>query len=200
MTKQLSMSGNNLLTDLIMEIKSGNLRRCESLGLSPDEIRMLNNITLEDLYYLSKSQVSVITYRIHHENLHLILEQSRIEQKRNECIDRALALGASIEMMHHYFGLSPVDVSTRRRLADLRVSVGRSSNLSEQDREALWSRWKKSDIQNINSPEGFEMMMLLAEELALSLTAIWNNLQVLLEVSVIRTKKRSFKRELRSLI
>ncbi|MBD1225966.1 DUF2857 domain-containing protein [Xenorhabdus griffiniae] len=200
MTKQLSMSGNNLLTDLIMEIKSGNLRRCDSLGLSPDEIRMLNNLTLEDLYYLSKSQVSVITYHIHHENLYLILEQSRLEQKRNECIDRALALGASIEMMHHYFGLSPVDVSTRRRLANLRVSVGRSSNLSEQDREALWSRWKKSDIQNINSAEGFEMMMLLAEELALSLTAVWNNLQDLLEVSPVNTKKRSLKRKIRNLV
>ncbi|CDM91121.1 DUF2857 domain-containing protein [Xenorhabdus bovienii] len=188
MTKQLSLSGNNLLTGLVMDIKSGYLRRCESIGLSEDEIKMLNNLNIEDLHYLANCSVSVITYQIHHENLYLILEQSRLEQSRNQCIERALALGASIEMMNHYFGLSPVDVSTRRRLAGLRVSVGRASNPNEKDIKILWQRWKNAQFPNVDSTEGLELMILLSEELAVSLTAIWNVIQ---EFQNPPTKKRS---------
>ncbi|CEE94250.1 DUF2857 domain-containing protein [Xenorhabdus koppenhoeferi] len=196
MAKKSSLSGNGLLTDLVMEIKSGSLRRCESLGLSQEEIRMLNNLNIEDLHYLSNCSVSVITYQIHHENLHLLLEHSRVEQERNQCIERALALGASTEMMNHYFGLFPIDVSTRRRLAGLRVSVGRASNLREKDIEIIWQRWQKAEFPNVDSSEGLELMMLLAEELEVSLTSTWNLVQGILNPSHI--KKRSSKRVVRS--
>ncbi|MGX8042914.1 STY4526/YPO1902 family pathogenicity island replication protein [Proteus mirabilis] len=58
MATQLAQAGNHLLTELVMEIKSGNLRRCEALGLTDNEIRLLNSLTIEDLHYLiSKSGI-----------------------------------------------------------------------------------------------------------------------------------------------
>ncbi|WP_404998971.1 STY4526/YPO1902 family pathogenicity island replication protein [Escherichia coli] len=57
MATQLAQAGNHLLTELVMEIKSGNLRRCEALGLTDNEIRLLNSLTIEDLHYLSQSPV-----------------------------------------------------------------------------------------------------------------------------------------------
>ncbi|MDC9612941.1 DUF2857 domain-containing protein [Xenorhabdus khoisanae] len=194
MAKKIAGAGNGFLTDLVMEIKGGNLRRCESIGLNQEEIRMLNNITIEDLYYLSCSTVSVITFQIHHENLFLILEQSRLEQERNQCIERALALGASTEMINRYFGLVPFEVSARRRLAGIRVSVGRSSNLSEEDTRIICQRWQKAKISNVNSHDGLEMMMLLAEELSVSLTATWNVIQKLLESESQRLSSLSKKK------
>lgn len=99
MSYSLSQAANTLLFNLVMELKSGNIRRCESLGLEPEEMRMLRELSSDDLLYLSESKVSVLDVRIHHENLSLMLTQARREQKRLERIDRALALGASIEMM-----------------------------------------------------------------------------------------------------
>ncbi|MFN7050030.1 STY4526/YPO1902 family pathogenicity island replication protein, partial [Proteus mirabilis] len=61
MATQLTQAGNQLLTELVMEVKNGNLRRCEAFGLTDEEIRLLNNLTIEDLYFLSQSPVSIIT-------------------------------------------------------------------------------------------------------------------------------------------
>lgn len=42
MSYSLSQSTNQLLLTLVMELKSGNLRRCEALGLTAEEIRGWN--------------------------------------------------------------------------------------------------------------------------------------------------------------
>lgn len=73
----ISTGRNHLLTELVMEIKSGNLRRCEALGLTDNEIRLLNSLTIEDLHYLSQSPVSIITCQIHRENLRLLLTRAK---------------------------------------------------------------------------------------------------------------------------
>ncbi|EKC4151774.1 DUF2857 domain-containing protein, partial [Salmonella enterica subsp. enterica] len=38
MSYSLSQAANTLLFNLVMELKSGNIRRCEALGLEPEEM------------------------------------------------------------------------------------------------------------------------------------------------------------------
>lgn len=94
MSNSLSQATNSLLTQLVMELKSGYIRRCESLGLTTEEMQLLHGLTIEDLHYLMNSSVSVLTFQIHHENFSLMLQHARREQQRMQRIDRALALGA----------------------------------------------------------------------------------------------------------
>lgn len=126
-TNSLSQTTNSLLTQLVMDLKSGYIRRCESLGLQPKEMKMLQSLTIEDLHYLANSEVSVLSFQINHENLMRMLQQARTEQKRLQRIDRALAFGGSIELLQHYFGLSSVEVAARRRIAGIGVRPGRGS-------------------------------------------------------------------------
>ncbi|EAW5623285.1 DUF2857 family protein, partial [Salmonella enterica] len=65
MSYSLSQAANTLLFNLVMELKSGNIRRCEALGLEPEEMRMLRELSSDDLLYLSESKVSVLDVRIH---------------------------------------------------------------------------------------------------------------------------------------
>ncbi|MBL1880985.1 DUF2857 domain-containing protein, partial [Klebsiella pneumoniae] len=106
MATQLAQAGNHLLTELVMEIKSGNLRRCEALGLTDNEIRLLNSLTIEDLHYLSQSPVSIITCQIHRENLRLLLTRAKEVHRQNQMIERCLRLGASIDLLNQYFGMT----------------------------------------------------------------------------------------------
>ncbi len=117
MATQLAQAGNHLLTELVMEIKSGNLRRCEALGLTDNEIRLLNSLTIEDLHYLSQSPVSIITCQIHRENLRLLLTRAKEVHRQNQMIERCLRLGASIDLLNQYFGMTSLEVSARRRLS-----------------------------------------------------------------------------------
>ncbi|KAJ9434543.1 MULTISPECIES: DUF2857 domain-containing protein [unclassified Pantoea] len=174
MSNSLSQATNGLLTQLVMELKSGYIRRCEALGLMPEEMQMLHGLTIEDLHYLMNSPVSVLTFRIHHENLSLMLQQARREQRRLQRIDRALALNGSIELMQHYFGLSTVEVAARRRMAGIEVRKGRGVVLNDEDNAEIWRKWQKASIDDLDSADGLDVMMLCAEQMDLSLTAIWH--------------------------
>ena len=155
---------NALLTQLIMELKSGSIRRCEALGMTMEEIQALNLIS---------TPVSILTVCINHANLKMLMEQAQRERLRAQRIDRALALGGSIELMQRYFGLTPAEVSTRRRLSGIDTRQGRCHNPSEEEELAVWEQWKAAQISNLASLEALDEMMLIAEQHDISLTVIW---------------------------
>lgn len=165
---------NGLLMQLVMDLKSGYLRRCESLGLAREEMQMLMGLSLEELHYLSNSEVSVVNVSINHGNLASMLQRARLEQKRLQRIDRALALGGSIELMQTFFGLASTDIAARRRIAGITVRPGRSSTLSDEENAEIWRIWQKSGVEESESPDGLDVMMLAAEQLNVPLTAVWN--------------------------
>lgn len=185
-TNSLSQTTNSLLTQLVMDLKSGYIRRCESLGLQPKEMKMLQSLTIEDLHYLANSEVSVLSFQINHENLVRMLQQARMEQKRLQRIDRALAFGGSIELLQHYFGLSSVEVAARRRIAGIGVRPGRGIVLTDEDNAALWRIWQKAEIYNIDSADGLDVMLLAAEQMDASLTAVWHAVRGWHQVQPVR--------------
>ena len=174
MSNNLSQATNGLLMQLVMDLKSGYLRRCEALGLSRDEMQMLQGLSIEEIHYLSNSEVSVLRLDINHNNLVRMLQQARTEQKRLQRIDRALALGGSIELMAFYFGLSSVDVAARRRISGIDVRPGRGITLSDDENSELWRLWQKAGINDVESVDGLDVMMLCAEQMNIPLTAIWH--------------------------
>ena len=174
MSNNLSQATNGLLMQLVMDLKSGYLRRCEALGLSREEMQMLQGLSIEEIHYLSNSEVSVLRLDINHNNLVRMLQQARTEQKRLQRIDRALALGGSIELMAFYFGLSSVDVAARRRISGIDVRPGRGSTLSDDENSELWRLWQKAGINDVESVDGLDVMMLCAEQMNIPLTAIWH--------------------------
>ena len=174
MSNNLSQATNGLLMQLVMDLKSGYLRRCEALGLSREEMQMLQGLSIEEIHYLSNSEVSVLRRDINHNNLVRMLQQARTEQKRLQRIDRALALGGSIELMAFYFGLSSVDVAARRRISGIDVRPGRGITLSDDENSELWRLWQKAGINDVESVDGLDVMMLCAEQMNIPLTASWH--------------------------
>ncbi|EHH6709751.1 DUF2857 domain-containing protein [Escherichia coli] len=174
MSNNLSQATNGLLMQLVMDLKSGYLRRCEALGLSREEMQMLQGLSIEEIHYLSNSEVSVLRLDINHNNLVRMLQQARTEQKRLQRIDRALALGGSIELMAFYFGLSSVDVAARRRISGIDVRPVRGITLSDDENSELWRLWQKAGINDVESVDGLDVMMLCAEQMNIPLTAIWH--------------------------
>jgi hypothetical protein len=104
------------------------------------------------------------------------MTQAREEQTRKQRIDRALALGGSIKLMEHFFGLMSNDVAARRRIAGIKVRAGRGTVLSEEQSTELWEIWAANDTQTLRSEtdEGLDLMLLAAEQMDISLTAVWN--------------------------
>lgn len=173
MNPQAAIGTNALLTQIVMELKSGNIRRCESMGLTLEEIQELNQLTVEDLHYLVNTPVSILTFRINHTNLNTMLAQARREQTRTQRIDRALMLGGSIELMQHFFGLTATEVSSRRRLVGIITRQGRNQTPTEEEEVSVWTQWKASKVEKLESLDALEAMMLIAEQQDISLTIVW---------------------------
>lgn len=178
MNTNLSRAANGFLLDLVMELKNGFIRRCDKMGLTPEEIATLKDMTIEDIHYIINSEVSVLSFQINQDNLARLMTQAREEQTRKQRIDRALALGGSIKLMEHYFGLMSNDVAARRRIAGIKVRAGRGTVLSDEQSAELWEVWASADSTPLlcETEEGLDLMLLAAEQLDISLTAVWNTI------------------------
>lgn len=176
MNTNLSRAANGFLLDLVMELKNGFIRRCDKMGLTSEEIATLKDMTIEDIHYIINSEVSVLSFQINQDNLARLMTQAREEQTRKQRIDRALALGGSIKLMEHFFGLMSNDVAARRRIAGIKVRAGRGTVLSEEQSTELWEIWAAIDSKTLRSEtdEGLDLMLLAAEQMDISLTAVWN--------------------------
>lgn len=169
-------SANALLMQLLLDIKRGQLSRCESMGLNISDIRAINQLSFDDLQYLMSSEVCVVQMHVDRKLLSILLEQARRSRWTQQMIDRALVLGASMAMMRDYFGLTTHVVATRRRLLDIEVQKGRSSLLNESQDQQLWLAWRQLGAQPVDSLEGLDVMMILAERNGYSLTTIYRSL------------------------
>ena len=138
MNTNLSRAANGFLLDLVMELKNGFIRRCDKMGLTSEEIATLKDMTIEDIHYIINSEVSVLSFQINQDNLARLMTQAREEQTRKQRIDRALALGGSIKLMEHFFGLMSNDVAARRRIAGIKVRAVRGTVLSDEQSTELW--------------------------------------------------------------
>ncbi|CUU26397.1 hypothetical protein EM595_p1151 (plasmid) [Duffyella gerundensis] len=178
MNTNLSRAANGFLLDLVMELKNGFIRRCDKMGLTGEEIAALKDMTIEDIHYICNSEVSVLSFQINHENLSRLLNQARAEQTRLKRLDRALALGGSIALLSHFFGLPSSEVATRRRIAGIKVRAGRGTVISDEESARLWSIWDNSGkTVSCDTEEGLEIMLLAAEEMNIPLTAVWNTIR-----------------------
>ena len=78
-------------------------------------------------------------------------------------------------MLNSYFGLTTAKVSSRRSLLGKQEPMGRKPAASEEEEKLIWDLWQthKTNCQTIESAEGLELLILIAEETGINLTEIW---------------------------
>ncbi|MEB2416675.1 DUF2857 domain-containing protein [Citrobacter sp. R-1.5.2] len=170
-----------VLTNALCALKEGNFRYCETLGFTFDELNALNQLSLDELFIISRTSIQFITVTVRHDALRQILALSSQEVLRQQQINRAIKLGGSIALLNHYFGLTSNEVCARRRLIGVTVPYGRTPIPNEATDIEIWQLWQKSRPENIESFDALEVMMQVTEALGslvdgLSLTAVWNRI------------------------
>lgn len=172
-----------VLTDALHALKEGNIRHCESLGFTYNELEAINNLSVDELFILSRSSAQFLNVTIHHEVLRQLLAQTRQEIQLQQRINRAIALGGSIELLGDFFGLSSGEISARRRFIGISISQGRT-RIPDEDMDAvIWRYWKPRRPDNLLSMDALDVMMDITESLSgeaegesLSLTVVWNRI------------------------
>ncbi|HCR1860594.1 DUF2857 domain-containing protein [Enterobacter cloacae complex sp. RIVM_C039474] len=170
-----------VLTDALHALKEGDIRHCESLGFTFDEMNALNLLSLDELFIVSRSAAPFVSVSIRHDVLHHLLALARQEHRRQKQINRAIRQGGSIALLHLYFGLTSNDVCLRRRMLGVSVPNGRTPEPDEETDAVIWRQWQKCRVDNLESSEALGAMMQVTETLlsqteGLSLTTVWKRI------------------------
>ncbi|HAV1239893.1 TPA: DUF2857 domain-containing protein [Salmonella enterica] len=174
-----------VLTDALHALKEGNIRHCESLGFTYNELEAINELSMDELFILSRASASFLHVTIQHEVLRQLLAQTRQEMELQQRINRAIALGGSIELLSQFFGLSSSEISARRRFIGITISQGRTRIPDEEIDARIWREWQQRRPENLLSMGALDAMMDITEVLSdagtpeddlLSLTVVWNRI------------------------
>ncbi|HHS9528926.1 TPA: DUF2857 domain-containing protein [Raoultella ornithinolytica] len=170
-----------ILTDALHALKEGNIRHCESLGFTFEEMNALNQLSLDELFAVSRAAAPFVSVSVRHDVLHHLLAQARQEYRQQQQINRAIRLGGSIALLNHYFGLTSNDVCLQRRLLGVNVPYGRTPEPDEETDAEIWRQWQKCRVGNLESPDALIAMMQVTEALkrkveGLSLTMVWKRI------------------------
>lgn len=174
MIKQTTIN-ETLLVNVLLNLREGNIRSCLNLGFSEDELKAINQLTLDELFYISHSTVQFAKVEINHDAFWKLFAVAQENAEEQQVIDRALLLGSSIEMLNQYFGLSTSAVSARRQLLGKEEKMGRKAAATDEEQELIWNLWKKyqSTVDNLYSLDGLKLLSFIAEQSNMNLTVVW---------------------------
>lgn len=170
-----------VITSALAALKEGNFRYCETLGFTFDELNTLNQLSLDEVFIVSRASTQFMSITVRHDVLKQILTLSRQEAQRQQQINRAIGLGGSIALLNHFYGLTSNDVCIRRRLLGVTIPYGRTPIPDEAIDAEIWLLWQKNRPENLESSNALEAMMQVTEALSFlekkpSLTAVWNRI------------------------
>ncbi|HAV1872814.1 TPA: DUF2857 domain-containing protein [Enterobacter hormaechei subsp. steigerwaltii] len=170
-----------VLTNALNALKEGNLRYCEALGFTFGEMNALNQLSLDELFIVSRSSVPFVAVSVRHEIFRYLITQANQEVQLQRLIDRAIRVGGSIALLNQYFGLTSNETCLRRRLLGVSVPYGRTPEPDEETDSAIWKQWQQCRVDNLESSDALAAMIQVTERLlpdaeGLSLTTVWKRI------------------------
>lgn len=176
-----------VITQVLQDLRSGQLRRCLSIGFTEQQLAALKRPEL--LSVLANAQVGWCTVKVNPAVVQRILTQAIAVTEEVAAIDRLLRAGASTEMMSQYHGLTHQEVAMRRNVLGLNKRKGRHPALDEAQDVELWRRWKPlRDQRQLDVTDEAAMLQLaldVAENMALPLSVVWATIQGWVEQKLV---------------
>lgn len=164
-----------VIAQALHDLRNGQLRRCKAMGFGEEELDALKHPALVSV--LANATVSWCSVSVNRDVLKRLLSQVHDVEKEIAMVDRMLRLGASTEMISHFFGLTHQEVALRRDILGLPKRKGRHPVLDETQDAALWDHWKtareKRSIALDDESAMLALAMDLAESMSLPMSVVW---------------------------
>lgn len=176
-----------VIAQALHDLRNGQLRRCKAMGFGDAELDALKHPELVSM--LVNATVAWCSVSVNRDVLKRLLNQVHDVEREIATVDRMLRLGASTEMVSHFYGLTHQEVALRRDILGLPKRKGRHPVLDEAQDSALWRRWKASVAERrIALDDEMSMLTLamdLAETLALPMSVIWSSIRHWIEQGLV---------------
>jgi Protein of unknown function (DUF2857) len=164
-----------VIAQALHDLRSGQLRRCQQMGFGDRELAALKEPAQVSL--LLNAHVSWCKVTVNQDVVKRLLMHVDDVGAEIAAIDRALRLGASTDMVSHFWGLTHQEVALRRDVLGLPKRKGRHPVLDEAQDTALWEHWKSAVAERrIALDDEMSMLALtadLAEAHSIPMSVIW---------------------------
>lgn len=177
MSMTFNLLNHAMLNQVLHELRHGRLQRCKALGLSEEDIDVLQSLPPTTLSHLAHSNIVWVEVKVDTTVLHRLIAQAERDEQNERLINRALKLGASSTIMYRHFGLDHSETALRRRVLKIETHRGRPTQLTEVQEHAVWHRWSQLRAADKDS-DPLDAMMMLAEEQHISLTLVWQQIEL----------------------
>lgn len=125
-------------------LAEGDIHAVLDLGLRLDQITRLQQITLRDLYHLSRVRTHFLDVAVDPACFDRVLDHIERNQRHDALQDDLIRQRAPLAMMRAFFGMTNAEYATRRRLLGLTgTGIGRPHAPSEADEHRIWQAWQE---------------------------------------------------------
>lgn len=164
-----------LFTQALVLIREGDMRRARALGFNDAELQKLSRLRASEIETLVHEFPTVARFEVDHDAITAALRRLDREQDRGSLVDHCITLGASVQMLSTFFGLTPNDCSSRRTLLGVPSRQGRLPMPDEAAEHDAWHRWQtiSDDPSSPGAADDLRGMVVLAEETRLPLAVVW---------------------------
>lgn len=165
-----------VIAQALHDLRNGQLRRAKSMGFEDEDLDALKHPAMASL--LANAMVSWCSVTVNRDVLRRLLDQMDNVAKEIQVIDRLLRLGASTEIMSHFYGLTHQEIAVRRSVIGLPKRKGRHPVLTEEQDSDLWNQWseivKARGVALTNETAMLGIAADLAEGMNLPISVIWS--------------------------
>lgn len=165
-----------VIAQALHDLRNGQLRRAKSMGFEDEDLDALKHPAMASL--LANAVVSWCSVTVNRDVLRRLLDQMDNVTKEIQVIDRLLRLGASTEIISHFYGLTHQEIAVRRSVIGLPKRKGRHPVLTEEQDSELWNQWSESvKVRGVALTDETAMLGVaadLAESMNLPISVIWS--------------------------
>lgn len=163
---ELVFSALRYLTETLAE---GDVHSVIDLGLRLDQVKRLQQLTLQDLHHLSGVRAHFLNIVVDPVCFDRVLEHME-RSKRGEALQNELIqLRAPLPMMRAFFGMTNAEYAARRKLLGMSgAGIGRPPAPTEDEERAVWEAWGAAGDAPLE-----ERYLCVGRKTAIPLSTVW---------------------------
>lgn len=121
------------------KLAEGDLNALLEYGFSIEEIKAIEELTLQELDHLSRLGTHFLCVQVNHECFAAMLRRVHREASNKVLQNELIHMRAPAAMMRELFGMTNLEYANRRKLLSMAgVGVGRPPALPETEQIAVW--------------------------------------------------------------
>ena len=145
-----------------------------NMNFGPKEIEALREMSISDLYRVETLRAHCLKIALNRQIFWPMMDHLRNHRESEETQRSLIAVDAPQGMMNTLFGVGPREYSRLRRMLSVAPSIGRPTDLNEDESSRLWSAWNEIEDKEATGPQSPDTYLALHTKTGLPMRAIWN--------------------------